>query len=256
MKFYCFPKRQTYCSVYSSYSVSKTRLFSNFILQTSPKNSFFFRVRKTYLGHMLSMVTTLDIDVPNQDSEFVGIRKTNKLILVEIIDNIPKWVWKRDKENIWAKEKFLGYQIISEFSIKEFTLQQKIITKALSEHWTNLKKSISNIHGDFTHFNILYDEKGAIHLIDSKKIENSKLYDFFYFYAYLKQSINRDLSISTKEKKKIFQLINSVIKEVCQYDTKSLFIEDFNNMKFSANLGISDQNKKLFLSDFFNLLDI
>ncbi len=253
MKFYCFPKKQIYCSVYSSYSVFKTRLFSNFILQTSPKNSVFFRIRKTYLGHVLSSKSTINVDVPNPNSEYVGIRKTNKFVLVEIINSKPKWVWKKDEENIWEKEVFLGYQIISEFSINEFNSQQVIIKKALSEHWANLNKSISNIHGDFTHFNILYDEKEEIHLIDKKKMGNSKLFDFYYFYAYLKQSINRDSVISQKEKDEIIYLVERLLQKICKYDSMASFDQDFNSIEIPSICGIDINSKEQYLEDFHKI---
>jgi len=250
MKFYCFPQKQIYCSVYSSYSVFKTRLFSNFILQTSPRNSFFFRIRKTLLGHLLSRKSTINVDVPNSDSEYIGIRKTNKFVLVEIKNDAPKWVWKKGDDNIWKRETFLGYQIISEFSLKEFNSQKRIIKKALSDHWANLNESISNIHGDFTHFNILYDEKEEIHLIDKKEMENSKLFDFYYFYAYLKQSINRNLSVSKNEKNNIIYLVETLLKEICKYDSMVSFNQDFINIKVPSICGIDINYQKEYLEDF------
>lgn len=253
MEFYCFPKKQTYCSVYSAYSVFNTRLFLNFILQTSPKNSFFFRVRKTFLGHLFGKFATINIDVPNTNSEYVGIRKTNKLILVEMENKTPKCVWKRKNKGIWEKEPFLGYPIISEFSLKEFVAQEKIVIKALSEHWQNINKSIENIHGDFTHFNILYNDKNEIHIIDKREMNNSKLYDFFYFYSYLKHSINRDVSISPKTKRVLVLKMESWIKEICLYDKKLSFEIDYNSIEILSSFGIDMISLKKYLSDFYKI---
>jgi tRNA A-37 threonylcarbamoyl transferase component Bud32 len=230
-------------------------LFSNFILQTSPKNSYLFRIRKTYLGHLLSKTNTIEIDVPYQLSEYAGIRKNDKIILVEIENSTPKWVWKKEKNYIWKKEIFLGYQIISKFSLKEFESQKKIIKKALSEHWANLNKSSSNIHGDFTHFNILYDENEKIHLIDKKEMVNSKLFDFYYFYSYLKQSINLSTSISEKEKRKIFEILNELITKTCIYKKRSDFLKDFNKIIIPSNGGLKKNRVKNYLTDFYNMFD-
>ncbi len=256
MKFNFFPKKQELFLVYSSYRTFRSRLFYNLITQSSPKNSIFFRFLKTDIGFRMSSFFKYEIKVPKDNTEYVGIIKGNKKILFEMKNNNPIWVWRKKGNDTWAKESFLGYQLISEYTLKEFDSKYHLIESALKIHWDSINKTPTKIHGDFTHFNILYDKNGNIHFIDRKCHENSKLFDFFYFYAYLKQSIFRCSTLSVKEKRKIILHIESIIKNVCQYHSKKEFIKDYGQMNIPKICGLLDKNRTIYMIDFFNLFEV
>lgn len=253
MKFYCFPRKKENCVVYSNYEASNSKMFLNLVLQAAPKNSLYIRIRNTYVGHLLGSFFKIDIDVPATTSQFVGKIKDGKHTLVELINNEPKKVWRKYKSSEWKKEEFLGYQIITEYSLDEIRSKLKIIKKALFIHWNNLQSAHFKIHGDFTHFNILSDKEGNIYFIDQKKSSNSILFDFFYFYAYLKQCINRCLTLSGNEKKEIVSLIENLLKEVCVSDSKKRFINDYKNIRIPEDCGLLSHHRKKYLRDFYRI---
>ena len=251
MKFYCFPKKQKLFLVYSSYQAFRSKIFNNFIIQSSPKNSLFFRLLKTDIGFIMRFVFKLEIDVPNKNSDFVGIIKNGRIILIELHNNQPFLVWR--KNGNWKKEKFIGYQLISEYTNTEFRSKQKLIEQAFALHWKELDNSPTEVHGDFTHFNILVDNSNRIHFIDNKKHVNSKLFDFFYFYAYLKQSIYRCVTLSDKERRKIILIIEEIIKKTCLYSSKKSLNEDFNKIIIPDATGLINNNIDTYLNDFIKI---
>lgn len=256
MKFYCFPKRQPRCLLYASYEGFRSRLFSDLILQASPKNSLFFRYRNTYLGHLLGFFFKEDFDPPNEKADYIGIKKEDRLIFFEMDGSIPVKVWRtNDSTSGWVSEPFVGYQIISDYSIAEFNRKHELILKALKLHWTKIENT-GQIHGDLTHFNILYNKKGKLFFIDEQKdVENSPLFDFFYFYSYLNQSISRRKRISKAEKESILNFLGSLITSVCSYSNYDDFRADFDAIDIPAITGIKKENQKMFLQEFHDLFD-
>jgi len=252
MKLYCYPKKQDLYLVYSSYQAFRSKIFKNLIIQSSPKNSLFFRFLRTNIGYRINSIFKTKIEVPNNNCDYAGIIKKEKIILFELQNNQPVFVWKKNNTN-WIKEKFLGYQLISEYTYNEFLTKQKLIEKALAIQWKNLNQNPVEVHGDFTHFNILHDSTNNIYFIDNKKHKNSKLFDFFYFYAYIRQSITRCSTLSTLDKLKILSIIESTIKTICQYPTKEEFIKDYDSISIPNVTGLMKKNKDIFLNDFFNL---
>lgn len=250
MNFNCFPKKQNNFLVYSSYVLFRSRLFNDLVLQSSPKNSIFFRLLRTDVGFLISSLLKYNIAVPNTEAEYVGIIKSNVKILFEMKNANPIYVWRQDENKNWVKESFLGHQLISEYTVKEFDLKYALIEKALKLHWDSFNKESKKVHGDLTHFNILRDEKGNILFIDSKNHKNSKLFDFFYFYAYLKQCISRCVTLSAKEEQLIISNIESIIRRVCQNDSKEEFIEDFNQIKIPEICGLNNENRQFYLKEF------
>ena len=253
MKFNCFPKRQEYFLIYSSYQVFRSRLFRNLVTQCSPKNSIFFRVLQTDIGYLVCSFGKLEQEVPNPNVEYVGIIKENTPILFEMDSGKPVYVWRKDKSFRWCKNSFLGYQLIEEYTLTEFNLKYSLIEKALKLHWNSLTERFTSVHGDFTHFNILYDRNGKIYFIDQKSHENSKLFDFFYFYAYLRQSVHRCKTLSAKDKKAITKNIELILQKVCQYKSHREFCDNFNQMKYYEIKGLHKESMEKYIADFSNL---
>ena len=249
MKFNCFPRKQKgIFLVYSNTQLFHSELFRGFITQASAKNSIFFRFLKTKVGLKLSALFQHNIQVSNEDTEYIGIVKNLRIILFEMKGDLPICVW-RNTNSDWVKEKFLGYQLISEYSIKEFDSKYELIEEALNIHWLNLKNG-KDIHGDFTHFNILIDEKRDISFIDKKTHINSKLYDFFYFYSYLKQCLDKCLTLSRQDEAKILSVLKRIIKRVCCFENKEQFLVDYEQIKIPERCALRHEKREEYLQEF------
>lgn len=183
-------------------------------MQASPKNSIFFRTRNTRVGHVLGYLSTMDIDVPLQECGYVGIIKNGNILLINLVDGQPEMVWRK-KANSWSSEEFLGYQLISSYTLIEFHEKKELIKKAFQMQWQLVQKNSSNIHGDFTHFNILVEQDGEINFIDRKENQNSILFDFFYFYAYIRQCLARCSTLSKADEVQIVEELEEIIRSIC-----------------------------------------
>ena len=250
MKFNCFPKKQDMFLVYSNYKVFKSKLFADLILQSSPKNSFFYRILKSRLGFYISSIFSYSFSTPNTNQNYVGIIKMDRYILFELDqNNIPIHVWRKSADQSWIKEKFIGFQLLSDYSLAEFNNQSFLIEKAFRLKWQQLNQENLS-HGDFTHFNILVDTDYNIHFIDDKAHQNSKLFDFFYFYSYLEQCINRCKSISDSDKLSILKFLEDIIFKVCNYSSDIDFFNDCNAIILPEKWGLIDIDKKKYLRIF------
>jgi len=211
---------------------------------------------KSRVGSLINSLVKYEIETPSDKAEFIGIYKTNKIILFELKNEIPIKVWKKYDGTEWVQEDFIGFPLISEYSVREFKEKKQLIENALTIQWDKVMFNKSNIHGDFTHFNILYDNNNNIHFIDYKRIDNSILFDFYYFYSYLKQSIYKSKILSVKQKEEIMTIIESIIIKTCNFDSKDRYLEEYNQLVIPNKCGISDQNRIPFLIDFFKLFDL
>lgn len=240
MRLIALPWPQTIFLVYSSGKVRSSILFQNLYLQVSSKNSLFFRFLRSDLGSIISSLFRIKIAVPNLNSEYVGIIKNKKPLLIELSsqDLTPKLVWRLDDNDKWQKEEFVGYQLLSEYTLKEFNVKREDIKTALMIHWRNVNDSTAKIHGDLTHFNILIND-GEVIYIDRKSSDHSKLFDFFYFYSYLMQCLDNCSTLEEEELTEIQQSIESIINEVCVYKTQEQFNMDFDEMNLPSVSGVS-----------------
>lgn len=248
-----FPKKQKMCLVYDKAFVS-TQLFKNLYIQISPKNSVFFRIlRISFIIYVRSFFKK-KLDTPKHNGKYLGILKPDKCILFEMENKKPISVWKKMNNSKWEKSEFLGYPLISEYTVHEFNLKYELIKKALHTHWDAVNKDPFLIHGDLTHFNILYNQNEQLFFIDKKSNCHSKLFDFFYFYAYLKQCVSRCSTLNKNQKRDIFNKLKCILKEVCDYDSKSQFQDDFANLNTSKVhvLNNLESLKKDFISIFKN----
>ena len=221
MKFKCYPFfKPSIHLIYSSYRGFNSVFFSELTLQISSKNSLAYRFSRLSIGDTLGYLNMITLDVPEGKKDFVGIVKYGKVILFELNQkNNPKFVFR--KLNLkWKKELFIGHQLITEYTYKEFENKKLLIIKALKLHKSNLEKNRPFVHGDLTHFNILINDNFNISFIDPKPHENSLLFDFFYFSAYLKNSINRNSILTLEIKLKLVRIVNEIICSVCVYNDK------------------------------------
>jgi len=254
MKFNCFPKKQNgIFLIYTSYHAFKSRYFNDLIIQSSPKNSIWFRLLNTNIGFLFSSLFKYEIEVPDNNNEYVGIIKGNKKILFEMINAYPKYVWREDEGNKWIKEKFFGFQLISVYTLKEFELKLSLIEKAFHLHWTNLMTD-KYVHGDFTHFNILLGVEQEIIFIDRKSHKNSVLFDFFYFYSYFKQCLDRCNTISLEDTNLILEYLEDTILNICKFKDVSAFILECNEIIIPDDWGLNKEDKQSYLSSFCKVL--
>tara|TARA_B100000767_G_C19747579_1_gene529258 strand:- start:107 stop:895 length:789 start_codon:yes stop_codon:yes gene_type:complete len=250
MKFNCFPKKQNgIFLIYTCYHVFNSRYFNDLIIQSSPKNSIWLRLLNTNIGFLFSSFFRYEIEVPDNNYEYVGIIKGNKKILFEMINASPKYVWREDEENKWIKEKFFGFQLISVYTLKEFELKLSLIEKAFRLHWSNLLTD-KYVHGDFTHFNILLGFEQEIIFIDRKSHKNSNLFDFFYFYSYFKQCLERCNTISSKDTNLILESLEEIILNICNFRDVSTFVLKCNEIIIPDHWGLNKKDKQSYLSSF------
>lgn len=254
MRFYCFPKAQPRCLVYSSFEGMKSRLFNELMLQASPKSSFLYSIRKSRLGHLLTCLSRKEIEVPDEKQEYIGILKEDRKIFFQMEGTKPVKVWKSGNGDSWKEEPFLGHQIITRYSIDELEQKKELLRKAFLNNKSETEQNGIQ-HGDFTHFNILCDSQDNIFIIDRRGIENSSLYDFFYFYSYLKQHLELHKAISDIEKKSILHTVGELIVSVCNYQSIDDFNRDFANISIPKVTGIKDRNRDRFLVEFRDMFE-
>jgi len=250
MKFNCFPKKQDMYLVYSNYKVFKSRLFLDLILQSSPKNSIFYRLLKSRIGFYISSIFKYSFTPPNDNPNYIGIIKGERFILFELDDDTnPVNVWRKLADQGWTKEKFMGFQLLSQYSLVEFNKKYSLIEKAFSIQWDKLSEDII-VHGDFTHFNILVDLNDKIYFIDDKSHKNSKLFDFFYFYSYLNQCLSRCQTISYIDKETILEKLEVMIVKVCNYSSESDFLNDVKDINVPEEWGLRNEDKQTYVLNF------
>lgn len=227
--FFYFPKKQHLCLLYSDEKVLKSSLFTSLILQISPRNTFFFKVRKTKLGSLLAVCLNqkITIKLPKEATIFIGYQNKEKLIFFEFNkENKPISVYKKEND-IWLKSDFLGFSLIENYSVEEYFLKREIIKEALTIQWKK-NQDKKQLHGDFTHFNILVDAKKKISFIDEKEVKNSVLYDHFYFYAYYIQCLERSREVTQDDVEKIKKDVLNIIKSICKTDNLSSALKSIN----------------------------
>jgi hypothetical protein len=234
-----FPKNQKIHLIYSSSKLVRSELFKNIYTQISPKNSIFFRLLKSYPIVLVRSLFKVKQDIPKPFENFIGIVKYGRPILFELKNNIPTAVWRKQADE-WVKSDFLGYQLISEYTIKEFELKNALINEILKKHWNLINDDNSKIHGDLTHFNVLINYDGKYSFIDYKSNNHSKLFDFFYFYAYLTQCVSKSEVLKQSEILFIIGNLKTIIKDVCKYKSKDEFESDFLSMNIPVVNGLKN----------------
>jgi hypothetical protein len=252
MKFQLFPWYQEIHIAYSSYKAFRSKIFQNLYIQSSSKNSISFRILKSNVGFLISFLFRRKMEIPESNKDYVGLVKNGVVLYFQLENNEVTWVWRK-VDNSWKKDKFLGYQLISEYTVEEFALKYALIEKALKTHWDSVLIDSSNIHGDLTHFNILFNEKEELSFIDKKSSKHSKLFDFFYFYSYIRQCLKRCVTLSDIDEETVVKSLDSILKKVCTYHFESELLDDFNNLNFPEISGVN--NETAFKSEFLKIFD-
>lgn len=253
-QFFCYPKQQNLSLLYKDANCLKNRLFLALSLQISPKNGFLLQLRKSKFGHFLSCFlpsskTTMTI-LENKNIK-IGYKNNGKTLLFGFDKNeTPVEVYKQNLKGTWEKTPFLGYSIIEEYTKKEYFLKRKFIKSALEKRWQELEKG-EELHGDFTHFNILLSADNKLTFIDEKKVLNSKIFDHFYFYSYYMQCLERCKTISENDVLEIKTDLQNLIKTICKVNNKSKFITDL-NIKYAV--GLQSQNREKSVLEFTDFL--
>ncbi len=250
--FYCFPKFQNKCLIYSTSDIFENRLFKSLSIQISSKNSLLFRLRTTKLGHLLYKFVFKKRIFLNTPSEniFLGYRSGKKIILFEF-DSLSKPinVFKKNTDNAWEKDSFIGFQLIEEYSKKEYFKKKKHLLEALNTCWNNSCKN-KYLHGDFTHFNILLKNDNKPVFIDEKKIENSLLFDIFYFQSYYFQCLENCKTICKKDVLEIKQDFKILVKSVLNNLDKTKLAGFINSIDLTNSVGIKIDQRKSKLEEF------
>ena len=223
------------------------------MLQLSAKNSWFFRFMKTSIGLGISRLLLQErYEIPKPNGDYIGLVKLKEYILFEFDNYTPIAVWRLDK-GVWSSEPFIGYQLIVEYTIQEFKKKKDALKNALALHWTKVCNSLDAIHGDLTHFNILVDSNNEFHYIDRKSGNHSKLYDIYYFYAYLNQCLHRCTSIGHNERNEIVQLLNELLESLNLYNSSTEYLTDVSTMNIPASSGLI--NQEAYLTEFTKVIE-
>ncbi len=254
MRFYCFPKAQPRCLVYSTFEGMRSRLFNELMLQATPKSSLRHSIRRSRPGHLLTCLSRKNIEVPDEEAEYIGIVKEDRKILFQMNGSEPVTVWKSGDGDAWQKEPFLGHQIIGRYTMNELKQKKELLRKAFEKNKSETERDGIQ-HGDFTHFNVLYNSRDHVFIIDRRGIENSPLYDFFYFYSYLKQHLELHEAISETEKKNILRTVGELIVSVCNYRSSEEFNRDYEKISIPEITGIKDHNRDRFLREFRDMFE-
>ena len=252
--FYYFPKNQNICLLYSNVGVLKTRLFKALSIQVSSKNSFFLRIRKTRVGHFfynLLFLKRKKLNLPGKNIQ-IGYYNNNKLILFEFEKQQPIFVYKKNN-NSWVKLPFLGYSLIESYSKNEYFKKKKNIEEVLAHRWKQIMDGQS-LHGDFTHFNILINDKDKFVFIDEKKVSNSPLFDIYYFQSYYFQCLENCKTISKKNTLEVKRDFNHIVKNVLKYTDEKDLIKYVNLIDNSFAFGLITEQKEKRFEEFKSLI--
>ena len=253
-QFFCYPKNKDLCILYVDKQLLKSRLFKALSLQISPKEGFLLRFRKTNFGHQLGKLNKNDIlkiEVPQNKNIKIGYKNNNKIIFFEFDKNDnPIKILKKNESETFTEFEFLGYSIIENYTKKEYHKKRSFIKQALEKRWQEITES-KILHGDFTHFNVLLSQENKIHFIDAKKVENSVLFDHFYFYSYFIQCLEKCQTISTKEVLEIKIDLQNIISSIL--DT-NVIKEILNTIKIEDAVGLIPSERKNKFTEFSNFL--
>ena len=247
--FYCYPKNQSLCLYYSDASVLKTRLFKGLSLQVSPKEGFLLRLRKSNLGHYFSKLfrtQKVKLSLPENSNTKIIYRNDNNLVYFDFENSTIKKIHKKLNNNKFLSINFLGYSLIESYSAEEYFTKRDNIIKAIKARWSELVSG-ERLHGDFTHFNILLSTDGKIKFIDNKVIDNSILFDHFYFYGYYLQCLKKCKTINKKDVSIIKYDLQDIIFNTCKSSFKKEYLQ---SIKLDAAIGLTNNSREIFLNDF------
>lgn len=256
--FFYFPKEQSICLFYTEPSVLKHKLFKSLSIQVTPKNSFLFRFRKSIIGHFIYSIVfrkKLTIEFLDTTNIKLGYLSAGKKVLFEFdAANNPSFVFKQDKnDDEWKKEAYLGDTLIEEYSKIEYFQKRKSIENTLKMRWNQLVNG-SQLHGDFTHLNVLISKEDKLIFIDENQIENSIFFDHFYFYSYFIQCLERCKTIKNTDVEVIKNNLQGLIKKICKLNDPIIFSDNLKRIDVSNARGLFPNQKNRFKLEFINFM--
>lgn len=253
-QFFCYPNNKNLSILYLDKRCLKTRLFKALSYQISSKDGFLLKFRKTNLGHYLSKLSRKDIlefKIPENKNLKIGYKNNDKIIFFEFDENdLPVKVLWKNKDSIFEESDFLGYSLIENYTTKEYYKKRDFIKLALEKRWQQILEN-KNLHGDFTHFNILISQEQNLHFIDAKKLNNSILFDHFYFYSYYCQCLEKCQTISSSEVAEIKSDLQGIIINICNLDVNK---DNLDAINVNDAIGLTQFNREDKMKEFSNFL--
>ena len=253
-QFFCYPKNKNLSVLYTDKKLLKSRLFKALSLQISPKEGALLRLRKTNFGHQLSTFNKKDnitLTIPDNRNLKIGYKNNGKIIFFELDkNNIPTKIVKINSDKEFEESSFLGYSIIENYTKKEYFSKRDFIKKALEKRWQEILDN-KNLHGDFTHFNVLLSQEKKLYFIDNKNIENSVLFDHFYFYSYYMQCLERCKTLSSSNVSEIKADLQNIIFKTCKLDNLKEYLKKI-NIDDAVGLNVLERENRL--KEFSNFL--
>lgn len=253
-QFFCYPKNKNLNILYTDKRCLETRLFKALSYQISPKEGFLLRFRKTIFGHYLSKLNKKDkikIKVLENKNLKIGYKNNEKSIFFEFDKNErPIKVLKKNGDGLFTESDFLGYSLIENYTKNEYFKKRSFIILALEKRWQEILDN-KILHGDFTHFNILLSKDKTIHYIDERKVNNSILFDHFYFYSYYIQCLEKCKTIPYKDILEIKLDLQNIIFNICKLDED---IETLKPIKADDAIGLIHFGIEERIKDFLNFL--
>jgi len=245
-----YPLPLKYHLVYSSPELVESRLFKSLSTQIDPTNSPLHRLMRTYGGRACAQVFRKEVASPDGQSRMLGIAKPTKMVLFEMDGLSPKRVWRQTRKAAWENEAFSGYPLIENYSHTELQSKLATIRLVVRDHWTEINAR-GRIHGDFTHFNVLLNDSNEITKIDERPMENSLIFDLFYFYSYLTKNVRRSrLNSSEAQRSAFIEDLSLVIREVLSSSKKSDLAEQMSRMVIPERCGLAPGNWEAQIREF------
>lgn len=209
--------------------------------QWSPRNSrlprLFFQRWVLQLMRLLR-INTFSLDLPAVSGvEWVGIAKVGKTIVFELEGDRAVAVWKRSTGD-WQRESMLGYPVVEAYTPEALYAALPVISEALQSHAAALISRSASVHGDFTHFNTLIDERGKLHFIDAKPGESNLLYDFFYFKSYLADALTRCTTLDAAVRNGFLSEVDGCVRDAFGQLGAETVLRELETLKTPAHSGL------------------
>lgn len=204
-----------------------TKVFNNKdfqVLVNKKYPQFVVRIRTNqFFSSIFQLFLKKDTPVPHKDCYLIYKGSDSTLYFCE--NRNGKYIIGEDKLGNFTKENFKGYPIHYDFHSTEIE-NKDLIVSILKEHLKFVKTDRTNLHGDFTIYNILVDANGKVSFIDSKKRKGeSLLSDHFYFYTYFLIRTKRHNRFNRKKQKFLENELVEIFKEVFENEKEGLFAE-------------------------------
>jgi hypothetical protein len=230
---YFFPFKRFPVILYQDRQIFRTRLFNVFYNKLFP-DILLLKVRRDSIlfGKIFEMLFSNKVNVPNNDIRLIYYGY-DRICFFEFDDRfrIKDNVWYKDRSGFY-KEPFLGYPIYYDYN-SDVIENSDLIIQFMVDHWKNLKAE-KPLHGDFTHMNILINDRNQINVIDAKEdVDNSLISDHFYFYAYFLAMVKKHKNKDIVAYQKIKFSLENILRFVFQKEDKTFLINSLEVIDFN-----------------------